>query len=65
MASAARRGFGFNVLSLHSDSDRRRSDLFYADPVVFLERFARRYGRRLALLQDYELYEFTLLVRHP
>jgi SAM-dependent methyltransferase len=65
MASAARRGFGFNVLSLHSDLDRRRSDLFYADPAVFLERFARRYGRRLALLQDYELYEFTLLIRHP
>jgi hypothetical protein len=64
MASAARRGFGFNVLSLQSEPDRRRSDLFYADPVVFLERCARRYGRRFALIQDYELHEFTLLVRH-
>jgi SAM-dependent methyltransferase len=63
MASAGRRGFGFNVLSVHSDPDRRRADLFYADPAVFLGRFTRRYGRHFALLQDYGLHEFTLLIR--
>ncbi len=63
MAAAARRGWGFNVLSLHSDAGRRRSDLYYADPVKTVEQVAARYGRSLALLQDYGLYEFTLLVR--
>jgi len=59
----SRIGFGFNVLSLHSDADRRRRDLFYADPAEMLHWCATRYGRRLAVLQDYGLYEFTVLVR--
>jgi len=63
MASAAGRGWGFNVLSLHSDPERRRADLFYADPAALLDRFARQYGRSIAVLQDYGLYEFTLIVR--
>lgn len=63
MASASVCGFGFNMLSLHSDPDRRRDDLYYGDPAIFLDRVARRYGRHVALLQDYGLYEFTLLVR--
>jgi SAM-dependent methyltransferase len=63
MASAARRGWGFNVLSLHSDPERRRADLFYADPAQFLDRVAGTYGRSIAVLQDYGLYEFTLIVR--
>jgi SAM-dependent methyltransferase len=63
MASAARRGWGFNVLSTHSDPGRRRADLYYADPAALLDRLGRRYGRSIALLQDYGLYEFTVLVR--
>jgi SAM-dependent methyltransferase len=65
LAKASRKGFGFNVLSLSSDPDRRRPDLFYADPARFIDLCIQRYGRSVALLQDYGLYEFTLLVRHP
>ena len=64
LAKAGRRGFGFNVLSLSSDPERRRSDLFYADPAQFINLCISRYGKSVALLQDYGLYEFTLLVRH-
>lgn len=59
-----RKGFGFNMLSLSSDEDKRRSDLYYEDPVAMLARCLERYGRHVALLQDYGLWEFTILVRH-
>lgn len=64
LARAGRRGFGFNVLSLSSDPDRRRPNLHYADPAALLGHCLSRYGRSVALLQDYGLYEFTVIVRH-
>lgn len=63
LARAGRLGFAFNVLSLSSDPDRRRGDLYYADPGEMLAYCIRRYGRSVALLQDYDLYEFTVVVR--
>ncbi len=65
LAAASRRGFGFNVLSLSSDPERRRPQLYYADPVALLGHCLSQYGRSVALLQDYGLYEFTIVVRHP
>ena len=65
LAQIGRRGFGFNVLSLSSDPACRRSDLYYADPGEMLATCLQRYGRSIALLQDYGLYEFTILVRRP
>jgi SAM-dependent methyltransferase len=58
-------GFAFNVLSLSSDPERRRPTLYYADPAEMLAYCLSRYGRSVALLQDYGLYEFTVMVRHP
>lgn len=65
LAGAGRRGFAFNVLSLASDPDRRRPDLYYADPADTLAYCLSRFGRNIALLQDYGLYEFTVIVRRP
>ncbi|WP_230530750.1 class I SAM-dependent methyltransferase [Microvirga roseola] len=64
LAQSGRRGFGFNVLSLSSDPDRRRPDLYYADPVEMLKYCMERFGRSVALLQHYGLFEFTVIVRH-
>lgn len=64
LARSGRRGFGFNVLSLSSDAERRRPHLYYADPAQMLRYCLDRYGRHVALLQDYGLWEFTVLVRH-
>jgi SAM-dependent methyltransferase len=64
LAAAGSSGFAFNVLSKSSDPDRRRSNLFYADPVEILAYCLSRYGRSVAILQDYGLYEFTILIRH-
>jgi SAM-dependent methyltransferase len=63
--AAARKGFGFNMLSLISDADRRRADLHYADPSRVLSDCFARYGRHIAMLQDYGLWEFTVVIRHP
>jgi len=63
LASVGRRGFGFNVLSLSSDPERRATNLYYADASEMLSYCLRCYGRSVALLQDYGLYEFTLIVR--
>jgi SAM-dependent methyltransferase len=57
------RGFAFDVLTLYSDADRRRPDLYYADPNYWFDRCKRRYARHVALLHDYPLWEFTILVR--
>lgn len=64
LARAGRRGFAFNVLTSASDPARRRPDLYYADPVEMLSYCLSRFGRSVALLQDYGLWEFTVLVRH-
>lgn len=63
LGSLSTRGFAFNVLTSYSDPDRMRPDLFYADPGVILDHCIRRFSRRVAILHDYELYEFTTLVR--
>ena len=65
LAHNERRGFGFNMLSLSSDPGKRRPDLFYASPPAILELCLHRFGRHVALLQDYGLWEFTVLVRQP
>jgi SAM-dependent methyltransferase len=57
------RGFAFNMLSTYSDPPRRRDDLFYADPLQMFDLCKRRFSSRVALLHDYPLYEFTMIVR--
>ena len=63
MARVSRRGFAFNLLTLHSDPSRRREDLYYADPAGWLADCLARYTPHIALLHDYALFEFTVLVR--
>ena len=57
------KGFGFNMLTRYSDPDHMRADLFYGDPASFFDHCASTFSRKVALLQDYGLYEFTILVR--
>jgi hypothetical protein len=40
-----------------------RPDLYYGDPAFFFDHCKTHYARDVALLHDYGLYEFTLLVR--
>ena len=59
----SRRGFAFNCLTTYSDPGKLRDHLHYSDPAVLFDRCKRRYSTQVALLHDYGLYEFTILVR--
>jgi hypothetical protein len=59
----SRKGFAFNCLTSYSDRDRMRPDLYYADPTSLFDLCKRQFSRQVALLHDYNLYEFTILVR--
>jgi SAM-dependent methyltransferase len=63
MDRASTKGFAFNCLTSYSDEDRKRPDLYYADPGFWFDLCKRKYARNVALLHDYDLYEFTILVR--
>lgn len=64
LAALGRRGFAFNALTRYSDVERRRPDLYYADPLEIFDRCKQHYSRHVALLHDYPLWEFTIVVRH-
>ncbi|WP_395450913.1 class I SAM-dependent methyltransferase [Aminobacter sp. UC22_36] len=64
LGRSSRRGFAANMLSLSSDPEKRRSNLHYVDPTEMLRFCMQHFGRSVALLQDYGLYEFTIIVRH-
>jgi SAM-dependent methyltransferase len=59
----SRFGFAFNCLTSYSDADKMRDYLYYADPCALFDYCKRRYSKNVALLHDYGLYEFTILVR--
>lgn len=63
MDSHSKRGFAFNCLSSYSDVSFRKDYLYYADPCLYFEFCKKHYARNIALLHDYGLYEFTILVR--
>ncbi len=63
LAGCSKLGFAFNMLTAYSDADKMRSDLYYADPLYYFDYCRRTFSRHIALLHDYRLYEFTLLVR--
>lgn len=63
MNAHSSRGLAFNMLTKYSDLDRMRPDLYYGDPCFFFDYCKRNFSRNVALLHDYNLYDFTILVR--
>jgi SAM-dependent methyltransferase len=65
MNTLCSKGFSFNMLTKYSDPERMagRPDLFYGDPLFFFDFCKRNFSRNVALLHDYGLYDFTILVR--
>ena len=56
-------GFSSNFLTKYSDAEKMRADLYYADPLFLFDYCKRNFSRNVALLHDYSLYDFTILVR--
>lgn len=63
MAELSIKGFSFNVLTRYSDRELMRQDLFYGDPCFLFDYCKREFSKNVALLHDYGLYEFTVIVR--
>lgn len=61
--SLSRKGFASNFLTKYSDADRMRADLYYADPLYLFDYCKRNFSKNVALLHDYRIYDFTLIVR--
>ena len=63
MNERSRRGFSVNFLTKYSDPEKMRPDLYYADPCFLFDYCKTHFSRNVALLHDYTVYDFTLLVR--
>ncbi|GAA6138649.1 hypothetical protein NBRC116583_23960 [Arenicella sp. 4NH20-0111] len=63
MFRRADRGISFNCLTSFSDEDRMKDYLFYADPCEVFKFCKNELSKEVALIHDYGLYEFTILVR--
>ncbi|MFZ8805618.1 MAG: class I SAM-dependent methyltransferase [Candidatus Calescibacterium sp.] len=57
------KGFAFNMLTKYSDREYMKEYLYYADPCFFFDYCKKNFSKKVALIHDYELYEFTILVR--
>jgi len=64
LGRSSRRGFAANMLTMSNDPEKRRSNLHYVEPIEMLQFCLKNFGRSVALMQDYGLYEFTIIVRH-
>jgi len=56
-------GFSSNFLTKYSDADKMRPDLYYADPMFLFDYCKRNFSKNVAILHDYRLYDFTIIVR--
>jgi hypothetical protein len=63
MNALSRKGFSVNFLTKYSDPERMRPDLYYADPCLIFDYCKTHFSKNVALLHDYNLYDFTVLVR--
>ncbi|NIM39994.1 MAG: methyltransferase domain-containing protein [Hydrogenophaga sp.] len=61
MHRQSRKGFAFNLLSTYVDW--QEPHLFYGDPLFWFDHCKRNYSRKVSLLHDYPLYEWTIVVR--
>lgn len=63
MWALATRGMSFNSLTSYSDPEYMREDLYYPDPTRVFDYCKRNLSPQVALLHDYGIYDFTILVR--
>jgi len=57
------KGFSFNALTSYSDEDYKKDYLYYSDPCHLFDFCKKHFSRNVALLHDYDLYEFTIVVK--
>ena len=60
MNDASRVGFSFNMQTIYSDFYTK---YYYGDPCFYFDYCKKNFSKNVALLHDYELYDFTIIVR--
>ena len=63
MDAVTRRGFAFNCLTSFSDAESYAGAALLCRSLRYVPALQESYSRNVALLHDYELYEFTIIVR--
>jgi hypothetical protein len=63
MNEKSRDGFAFNILTKYSDREFMKPELYYADPAYLFDYCKKNFSRNVALLHDYDQYDFTIIVR--
>lgn len=61
MFEHSRKGIAFNLLTKYVDFES--PNLYYADPSDFFDFCKRELSKKVTLLHDYPLYEWTIIVR--
>jgi len=56
----SKKGFSFNLLTEYVDY--KEDHLYYGDPLLFFDYCKRSFSKRVNLIHDYNLFEWTLLV---
>jgi SAM-dependent methyltransferase len=57
------KGFSFNMLTSYSDKEFMKAYLYYASPEKMFAYCKSNFSKKVALLHDYPLYEFTIVVK--
>jgi hypothetical protein len=57
------KGLSFNILTSYSDLPFQKDYLYYAQPEDWFSYCKKHFSPRVALLHDYPLYEFCLIIR--
>lgn len=55
------KGFAFNVLT--SYVDYKEEHLYYADPMYFFNFCKKNFSKKVSLIHDYDLWEWTMIVK--
>ena len=59
----ALKGFSFNILTSYSDEEYKKDYLYYANPLEIFDFCKKNIARNVSLIHDYDLYEFTIIVK--
>lgn len=63
MDARSKKGMSFNALTSYSDKELMEEQLYYADPLFLFDHCKKKFSRNVALLHDYNEYDFTIIVR--
>lgn len=58
-----KKGFSFNCLTSFSDKEYMKENLYYANPMELFAYCKTNFSKYVALLHDYPIYEFCLLIK--